>query len=572
MKATKNEILEVIAKSKNLSILYVEDNKGARESTLDLFLDFFGHVDVAVDGKDGLEKFHSNHYDLIITDINMPNMDGIEMIKQIRETDKEIYILVLSAYNESGHFTQTIRLGIEGYILKPIEMDQFIDILKKIVTKFTLKQQNLNYKQNLEKQVDEKSKELKEKNRLLFQRLYYDELTRLGNRNLLIKELKEIQNKTALMLIDINRFKDINDLYGVKNGDRVLREFANILKNIADREECLLFRLSGDEFVVLNKDSQDTYCKSIAQEIITTVKDKTFELDHNNQEIHIYLNITIGYAYETSHMLEKANLALNFAKNRKLTFKKYSNDLQLEHNIEENIKWTKIIKKAIKDNKVVPFFQPIFKDDDIVKYEALIRIIDDNGSVISPFFFLNIAKKNGDYKQLTKIMIEKSFKIFEQKSEKLSINLSFEDIIEKDIVSFLKSKIYQYKMANKPIVELVESESIDNFDLVNSFIQDMRKLGVMIAIDDFGSGYSNFSYLMEMKPDFIKIDGSIIKLIDTDKNSLLITQMISEFAKKLDIETIAEFIHNEAVYQKARELGVDEFQGFLLGEPMPIYG
>jgi len=94
----------------------------------------------------------------------------------------------------------------------------------------------------------------------------------------------------------------------------------------------------------------------------------------------------------------------------------------------------------------------------------------------------------------------------------------------------------------------------------------------MIAIDDFGSGYSNFSYLMEMKPDFIKIDGSIIKLIDTDKNSLLITQMISEFAKKLDIETIAEFIHNEAVYQKARELGVDEFQGFLLGEPMPIYG
>ncbi|MEA3499309.1 MAG: EAL domain-containing protein, partial [Campylobacterota bacterium] len=115
--------------------------------------------------------------------------------------------------------------------------------------------------------------------------------------------------------------------------------------------------------------------------------------------------------------------------------------------------------------------------------------------------------------------------------------------------------------------EILESENIDDFKILKDFISKMKKLGVRIAIDDFGSGYSNFSYILQMQPDFIKIDGSIIKNIDSCKNSYKIAKSIAQFARRIDAKTIAEYIHSEEVYKKAKKLGIDAFQGFHFSEP-----
>jgi len=123
---------------------------------------------------------------------------------------------------------------------------------------------------------------------------------------------------------------------------------------------------------------------------------------------------------------------------------------------------------------------------------------------------------------------------------------------------------------DKLVIEILEDESFLNYEIVKKFVHEMQELGIKIALDDFGSGYSNFTRVLELNVDFIKIDGSIISNIDTDTNSYIIAQTIAEFSKKLGIKTIAEYIHSQEVYKKAQELGIDEFQGFLLGEPKPL--
>ena len=129
-----------------LRLLYVEDNEHARESMMNVLEEFFGDVIIACDGQEGLEGFENNKIDLIITDINMPRLNGLEMIKEIRKTDTDVPILILSAYNESSFFLDSIKLGVDGYLLKPIVISQFMEILKKVT-------QKLKYKQEAEKYI-----------------------------------------------------------------------------------------------------------------------------------------------------------------------------------------------------------------------------------------------------------------------------------------------------------------------------------------------------------------------------------------------------------------------------------
>ncbi|RUM65517.1 MAG: diguanylate cyclase, partial [Sulfurimonas sp.] len=243
-------------------------------------------------------------------------------------------------------------------------------------------------------------------------------------------------------------------------------------------------------------------------------------------------------------------------------------DISLEKHYQQDIDAVKLVKSALKEDRLVPFFQPIIKSNAEVTYECLARIITNEGDIITPNFFIEGIKKTRYYAELTKVMIRKAFDVFEGTPTSFSLNLSYEDISNEKIISYLKKLIHSKKMAQNLILEIVESESIDNFELIKHFIDEMKALGVRIALDDFGSGYSNFSYLMELKPDFIKIDGSLIREIDTNEKSYVIAKTIANFSKELNIDVIAEFIHSQAVYDKAKELDINGFQGYFLGEPV----
>jgi c-di-GMP phosphodiesterase len=142
-----------------------------------------------------------------------------------------------------------------------------------------------------------------------------------------------------------------------------------------------------------------------------------------------------------------------------------------------------------------------------------------------------------------------------------------EDILNQETVKFIIFLLKGYNVANKVIFEIIESEYIEDYQAVINFIENMKKLGCKIALDDFGSGYSNFEYVLKMNIDYIKIDASLIKNIDKDPNSQIITETIVNFTKKLNIKTIAEYVHTKDVFDKVKSLGIDYSQGYFIGRP-----
>ena len=576
----------LVKNAKLLNVLIVEDEVNTKLEIKEVLSIFFNRVDLASNGEQGLESYikyqnkNSVYYDIVVTDVYMPKMDGIELSKEILKINPNQVIIVFSANDRFSKMVDLINAGVNYFIQKPFSKKIMTKVLLKavkevvndlLIEKYHKKVETINSKleqktkqlndlnSNLELKVNEQTASLKK-------RLYYDILTELPKRNKLMEDMKEYKN-IGMLLINVNRFKNINNAYGYKIGDTVLKKFANILKTIAKDNNCMLYSLSGDEFVFVSLEAKVAKkCIETAKNIVKSIEKTGINIQIDGDNVNIFLSVTVGISHGDDEPLLAADMALKYAVKKRVPYILYTKELHIQKDVSDYIKWTKTIVDAIKEDGVQPFYQPIIYDNNKIKYECLIRIVE-NEKVISPFLFLDIAKKIRYYTSLTKIMIEKSFKEFEKRDNEFSINFSFEDILDKEVVNFLLKKLNEYKVNKRLIIEILESENIDDFEILKDFVKKMKILGVRIAIDDFGSGYSNFSYILQMKPDFIKIDGSIIKNIDHCQNSYNIAKSITQFAKRINAKTIAEYIHSKDVYDKAKKLKIDAFQGFYFSEP-----
>ncbi|HEV09473.1 MAG TPA: EAL domain-containing protein, partial [Sulfurihydrogenibium azorense] len=396
--------------------------------------------------------------------------------------------------------------------------------------------------------------------------LYTDKLTQLPNRLKLIEDIKNLTNYKVI-LVNIDSFKEINDIYGVDLGDDILRKLGERLKHITEKHKFMVYKLSGDEFAILiDRYLSKQTLERFVNEVIYEVESKPFEANDMSINLDITLGIAEGKNNKGKNILGKADMALKYAKQNKKPYVFYSEDLKIQENYKNNLFWIKNLRKAIEEDRLLVYFQPILnnKTNQIEKYEALIRMkLDD--SIISPYHFLDIAKKSKLYPAITK----KIFSIVQNytKDYEISINLSILDIFNEEITSHI---IYWLRNNScKVTFEILESEGITNYEDVSAFIKEVKNYGAKIAIDDFGSGYSNFAYILKLDVDYIKIDSSLIKNIHQDKNSQIIVETIVGLAKKLGINTIAEFVHSKEVFEKVKELGIDYSQGFYIGEPKP---
>jgi len=392
-----------------------------------------------------------------------------------------------------------------------------------------------------------------------------DHLTGLPNRALLLESLHHLEDP-RLLLININRFRDINTVYGFDAGDFILRSFADYLSHLVDGEVGNLFKLQSDTFAILLKKG---YAVASAENLIKNISHHLADHSFFYNGIDIWITIASGYSDSVEQSIENGEIALKRAKEQKIPFQPFSMSMRLNKEHEENIAWYKIIKDAIKDDRMVPYFQAITNNQtgEIKKYEALVRIIMPDGTVISPFKFLDIAKKTGLYPQLTKAMVQKTIARFQDLPYTVSLNLSTEDITNADMVSFLRDVIIQSSIGKKIVFEILESEGIGNYDLVSEFINEFKQLGCQFAIDDFGSGFSNFEHLIKLQVDFLKIDGSLIKNLPHDKNAQVIVKNIQNFAAEMGIATIAEFVSSHEIYEVVKEMGINYSQGYYFSEP-----
>ncbi len=395
-----------------------------------------------------------------------------------------------------------------------------------------------------------------------------DSLTGLHNRQALLHKLEEKENENVLILMNLDRFSELNNYFGYDVGDKILIEFSLKLKMFFAKSKNI-FRLSGDDYAVIIK--LENSIKDLKNTIHLFIhnlvgKDNSYEVNGHT----ITLDVSFGAAYgKNKDIYQQAHTAL---KEAKLTRKKlviYNDDDKLANKIKNNINIINEIKSAITDNRIIPYYQGIVdnKTKKIVKYESLMRLIKKDGTILSPFFFLEQSKKVKSYQYLTRIMITKTFEKFVNLDCDFSINLTFSDIHSKETMRVLHENLIKHGCGNRLILELVESEDLQHLDEVTLFIEKVKQYGCKVAVDDFGAGFSNFSYLAKLDLDFIKIDGSLIKHIDTDINTRFAVESILHFAKNKGIKTIAEFVETESVFNLVTELGVDYSQGYFFSKP-----
>jgi len=663
-----------------LNVLYVEDDAITREALLEFLTEVTKKVYTAEDGKKALKIYEKENIDVLITDIKMPEVNGFELIKKIREKDRDIPVIVTTAYDEVDYLVECIELGVNHFLLKPIETDKLYEILKKIVENLSM-QKNLvhlayllaEYKNAIdvstilikvdtkgnityvnkefenisqykleeleglpfldllypasynieeitdyftlsmkdvwrgelklkekdgspfyvkltivpitgeEKQIIEyvliahDISELVNKKEELTRQLYIDPSTSLPNRRKLFEDAEKVENP-SLILINVDSFREFNDFYGNDVGDYIIKEIAKRIYLVLPDEHWRLYKLQADEYAVLiTKKVSVLDIERFLVVIEEEINNKSFFFNDNEIEISVSMGIAVWEDVIKSknkwkELIIKADMALKRAKKLNKNFIFYNDSFQIVKEYEKNIYWAKQIRKAIKEDRIITFYQPIVNNLNhrIEKYEGLVRLIDEEGNIVLPSNFLEVSKKSKLYPYITRIVLERCLNTFKNTDLSVSVNISILDILDPETYQFIERKLKEnFHMAGRLVFEIVESEGVENYAYVKNFADMVKSLGCKIALDDFGSGYSNFSHIMKLNVDFLKIDSSLIRDIHIDRNAELIVQTIVTFSKWLGIKTIAEYVHSKEVFDKILQLGIDYSQGFYFGEPKP---
>ncbi len=322
------------------------------------------------------------------------------------------------------------------------------------------------------------------------------------------------KNRRCLILLNVDNFSYINTAYGFDIADSLLINIASILKANFPNE--LIFKFNADEFAILF--DSEVY---LEEKIISIQK---YFLSNSIKIDNLKLNISFSYGAicGKENLLRNSSSALKQAKengkNRFYIFNDKEDSFNYE-NKEAIVQASNLVRNAIEKDQIVPYFQGIHnnKTNTINKYEALVRI-KKKKETISPFYFLEAAKLSGLLPDITKIMIDKTLKKIQNSNIEVSINITEDDLSQNYLTDYFKNKLIQYNVkAENIILEILEGVSSSGKSSHIKQLNSLKALGLKIAIDDFGTEYSNFERLLDLDVDFIKIDAKYIKDIHTNK-------------------------------------------------------
>lgn len=406
--------------------------------------------------------------------------------------------------------------------------------------------------------------------------IYTDSLTKVGNA-LALNTMLDAKIPGIIIYININNFTNLRFFYKTKVINDILISFCETLSLCIDtyKINAKIFRLQMDEFVLLYEGDN---LKEDINTINTYLNFKIFKLrQQNGFEIVAPLKITFGISTDkdslTNDRLYQATLAHHEARAQNETIGYYKDENLIEKKYYENQLITNKIQYALNNNKVIVEAQGVFdlsKEEIKIKYyEVLMRIIDDKNKICYPGEFLDVAKKTSLYIPLTKVLIKEVFNLIKRfKNTHFSINLSSLDISNQNLRNCFLEELENCERSENLCIEILESESIDDYKVINNFIKIVKKYNCKIAIDDFGSGYSNYYRILTLDIDYIKIDGSIIKNIATDEKAYAVVETIINFASKQGYDVIAEYVSNREILNILKKLGIKYVQGYLFAKPI----
>lgn len=416
----------------------------------------------------------------------------------------------------------------------------------------------------------------------------HDSLTGLVNRREFAERLNNLLSsgdrgnaEHALLYLDLDQFKVINDTCGHDAGDELLRQLSRLLlQNVPTNSS--LARLGGDEFGVLLENVSLEQARKVADQLLSTFSDFTYQWEDRRFDVGVSIGL-VPIQHDTrnaSLILSAADVACYVAKeagrNRVHVYEESDFDLGQRHN---EMHWVSRIKEALEENRFVLYRQEIISLNAMDKtphYELLVRMRSSDGTIIPPGNFIPAAERYNLMNALDRWVIDNAFQhlqLLQQGGDKgiYSINLSGNSLNDEDFAEYIVQKISDYRICTGQLCfEVTETAAVFNLGKASHIIKTLKKIGCRFSLDDFGSGLSSFGYLKNLPVDFLKIDGSFVKDMDTNPMNRAIVEAIHQVGHTLSIRTIAEFVENEAIVSQLRDIGVDYGQGYHFSRPEPL--
>jgi EAL domain-containing protein (putative c-di-GMP-specific phosphodiesterase class I)/GGDEF domain-containing protein len=402
-----------------------------------------------------------------------------------------------------------------------------------------------------------------------------DMTTQLPNRVKLLKDM-QTYSPQGILLVKVLEFGRLNEVYGIQFGDAYLLSFADRLRSECGQIAGLIgpYRLSGSEFAYQLFDD-------VADAKVWQLRAQWLLRDLNERDLSVWgteipVMVSGGFSLwdeeveDEEQLLLQAAMAISRARKKHQLVLEYDKEWRERQKYQQAQEWLEKVRDALTEDRIEPFFQPIYNQNigAIDKYECLVRLRDTQGQFIAPGLFLDAVRHTREYLLLTQVMFLKSCALFAERQEFFSLNLSEDDFRHADHLQILHGIIKKYSVGSRLTLEVLESEEITSYEQMQTALLPFRALGCSVAIDDFGSGYANFAHITGLQAQVLKIDGSLIQAMAKDPNEANVVLGLVDFAHRMDLLVVAEFVSSVALWEQLASMGVDGIQGYAVSPPV----
>ena len=533
-------------------------------------------------------RHESQQVELFIISTSIEEFDVLELTRTLSQHDVAntpiLFLSQSSGWLDDNQLVTSYKSGAIDILNRPLRMAEVVPRINLALQFRREKQRRLVQEENLNTKLSER----RVMEARLEHLLNHDELTSLPSRHRLEAALKISLSKThnlhrtcALIYIDIDHFRIINDTLGHTRGDKLLVNLADLLKQ-SSPDNALIARIGSDEFGILIDDIDEVVAMDLAH-VIDTELDKLICGDtHDPMQVFASIGVVMiqpGTDNKTaSEVLARGDQACRMAQKDKTTRVYLFNHNAPEiKNLQKTRQSVALVRKALSNDWFKLFLQPIvnLSNDQASHYEVLLRLVDNNDEMHSPVHFVPAAESTGLINKLDFWVVDHALSLLDQLHKNqtdfaLSINLSGDGLQTPAILELIKNKInYLSLNPSRIMFELTETAAVSDVQATRATISKLRALGCRFAIDDFGTGFSSFSYIKNYPVDYIKIDGIFIQNLMNEPSDQILVRSMVDIAHNLGKKVIAEYVEDAATQELLRSYGVDYVQGYHLGKPVP---
>ncbi|HUE83217.1 MAG TPA: EAL domain-containing protein [Pyrinomonadaceae bacterium] len=559
-------------------VLIIDDEDQVRRLLLELLASCYTCHDVS-STEDALNALGKESFDLVISDINMGDMSGLDLVPHVRSISPDTVVVMISGQHGIETAIQAMRVGAFDYITKPLDVRHVEAAVERALQHHQLLVEKRRYEEQLESLLRQRTAEV---NRLA----YYDTLTDLPNRVLFEDRLRQAMavarrggQTLGILFVVVDQVKKVNDSLGHEPGDMLLKEMGSRLRGCVS-ESATVARFGGDEFAVLLPSVRDAAEVGEVIGAISEVLKPSFSL--NGHELYATASIGISLypvdAEDTPSLLQNAGAALYRA--RKLggnTYQFFTADM---HSLAaKRLALETSLRQAIENEEFTVHYQPRAKSESlrITGVEALVRWQHPQLGLVSPAEFIPLAEDTGLIVPIGEWVLREACRQNKQWQDEgwppmhVAVNLSARQFQHQDILGMVVRILEETGLPPQYLeLELTESSVMGNAEFAIDVLNGLKAMGVRITIDDFGTGFSSLSYLKRLPIDTLKVDRSFVREAPSDPDDAAMVMAIITLAHNLRLNVVAEGVETQEQLQLLRLLRCDEIQGFFFSRPLAV--